>query len=121
MPPLVVCNSTGAPPPFNFPSKRRRLRSSGSSVSPVTDMPPFAQVATTVTSPRGTVGTIAVPAGAAADMFDRHVPAKWKADAPRLVLTDEGIDGAQSVVFDEAENRLHAQKGILAWCFGAGR
>jgi ornithine carbamoyltransferase len=22
------------------------------------------------------------------------------------------------VVFDEAENRLHAQKGILAWCFG---
>jgi len=23
----------------------------------------------------------------------------------------------QSVVFDEAENRLHAQKGILAWCF----
>jgi len=21
-------------------------------------------------------------------------------------------------VFDEAENRLHAQKGILAWCFG---
>jgi len=21
------------------------------------------------------------------------------------------------VVFDEAENRLHAQKGILAWCF----
>jgi ornithine carbamoyltransferase len=23
------------------------------------------------------------------------------------------------VVFDEAENRLHAQKGILAWCFEA--
>jgi len=23
------------------------------------------------------------------------------------------------VVFDEAENRLHAQKGILAWCFNA--
>jgi ornithine carbamoyltransferase len=29
------------------------------------------------------------------------------------------IDGPQSVVFDEAENRLHAQKGILAWVFGA--
>jgi ornithine carbamoyltransferase len=34
-------------------------------------------------------------------------------------VTDEVIDGSQSVVFDEAENRLHAQKGILTWCFGA--
>src|SRR4029434_1564968 len=31
-------------------------------------------------------------------------------------VTDEVIDGPQSVVLDEAENRLHAQKGILAWC-----
>lgn len=28
------------------------------------------------------------------------------------------IDGPQSVVWDEAENRLHAQQGILLWCFG---
>ena len=35
-------------------------------------------------------------------------------------VTEEVIDGPQSVVFDEAENRLHAQKGILAWCFNAG-
>ncbi len=34
-------------------------------------------------------------------------------------VTDEVMDGPQSVVFDEAENRLHAQKGILAWCLGA--
>nr|WP_264185171.1 ornithine carbamoyltransferase [Roseicella aerolata] len=32
----------------------------------------------------------------------------------------EVIDGPQSVVFDEAENRLHAQKGILLWALGAG-
>jgi ornithine carbamoyltransferase len=34
-------------------------------------------------------------------------------------VTAEVIDGPQSVVFDEAENRLHAQKGILAWCLRA--
>jgi ornithine carbamoyltransferase len=34
-------------------------------------------------------------------------------------VTDEVMDGPQSVVFDEAENRLHAQRGILAWCLHA--
>lgn len=33
-------------------------------------------------------------------------------------VTADVIDGPRSVVFDEAENRLHAQKGILAWVFG---
>lgn len=33
-------------------------------------------------------------------------------------VTAEVIDGSQSAVWDEAENRLHAQKGILCWCIG---
>jgi ornithine carbamoyltransferase len=33
-------------------------------------------------------------------------------------VTADVIDGPQSVVFDEAENRLHVQKAILAWCLG---
>ncbi|HZK89566.1 MAG TPA: ornithine carbamoyltransferase [Stellaceae bacterium] len=33
-------------------------------------------------------------------------------------VTAAVIDGPQSVVWDEAENRLHVQKGILAWCLG---
>ncbi len=31
-------------------------------------------------------------------------------------VTDEVMDGPQSVVFDEAENRLHAQKAVMRWC-----
>ncbi|MBI1406655.1 MAG: ornithine carbamoyltransferase [Caulobacter sp.] len=34
-------------------------------------------------------------------------------------VTDAVMDGPRSVVWDEAENRIHAQKSILAWCFGA--
>jgi ornithine carbamoyltransferase len=33
-------------------------------------------------------------------------------------VTADVVDGPQSVVWDEAENRLHAQKGILTWCLG---
>jgi ornithine carbamoyltransferase len=34
-------------------------------------------------------------------------------------VTADVIDGPQSAVWDEAENRLHVQKAILAWCLGA--
>ncbi len=33
-------------------------------------------------------------------------------------IAAEVIDGPQSVVWDEAENRLHAQKAVLLWCLG---
>ena len=35
-----------------------------------------------------------------------------------LEVTEEVIEGPQSVVFDEAENRLHAQKGVMVWLDG---
>ena len=53
--------------------------------------------------------------------LSRRRPSLFK---PYLELLEEVtagvIDGPQSVVWDEAENRLHAQKGILAWCLDAG-
>jgi ornithine carbamoyltransferase len=33
-------------------------------------------------------------------------------------VTTEVIDGPQSLIWQEAENRLHAQKSVLRWCFG---
>jgi len=33
-------------------------------------------------------------------------------------VTDAVIDGPRSVVWDEAENRIHAQKSVLRWAFG---
>jgi len=35
-----------------------------------------------------------------------------------MEVSGEVIDGPRSVVFDEAENRLHAQKAVIAWCLG---
>ncbi len=53
-------------------------------------------------------------ARAAPDAVFMHcLPAKLGEEVTAAV-----IDGPQSVVWDEAENRLHAQKAILAWCLG---
>ena len=58
---------------------------------------------------------------------DEALMAKAKADALFLhclpahrgeEVTDAVIDSAQSAVWDEAENRIHAQKSVLRWVFG---
>jgi ornithine carbamoyltransferase len=56
----------------------------------------------------------ALMAGAKPDALFMHcLPAHRGEEVTAAV-----IDGPQSVVWDEAENRLHAQKGILTWCLG---
>ena len=47
-------------------------------------------------------------------LFMHCLPAHRDDEATSAVM-----DGPQSVIFDEAENRLHAQKAILRWCLGA--
>jgi ornithine carbamoyltransferase len=56
----------------------------------------------------------ALMSGAAKDAIFMHCLPAHRGDE----VTAGVIDGDQSVVFDEAENRLHAQKAILAWCLG---
>ena len=56
----------------------------------------------------------ALMAGAKADALFMHCMPAHRGEE----VTDEVMDGPQSVIWDEAENRLHAQKGILAWCLG---
>ena len=53
-------------------------------------------------------------AGAASDAVFLHcLPAHRGEEA-----TDAVLDGPQSVIWDEAENRIHAQKSVLRWAFG---
>jgi ornithine carbamoyltransferase len=59
--------------------------------------------------------TPALMAKAAADAIFLHCLPAHRGEE----VAAEVIDGPQSVVFDEAENRLHAQKGVLLWALGA--
>ena len=47
-------------------------------------------------------------------LFMHCLPAHRDDEAPSSVM-----DGPHSVIFDEAENRLHAQKAVMRWCLGA--
>ena len=58
----------------------------------------------------GTVGAAQVARAAADAIFLHCLPAYRGYE-----VSAEVIDGPQSVVFDEAENRLHAQKALMAW------
>ncbi len=53
-------------------------------------------------------------AGAAPDALFMHCLPAHRGEE----VTDAVMDGPQSVVWDEAENRMHVQKGILTWCLG---
>jgi len=56
----------------------------------------------------------ALMASAAPDALFMHcLPAHRDEEATSAVM-----DGPQSVIFDEAENRLHAQKAVMRWCLG---
>ncbi len=57
-----------------------------------------------------------VMAQAAKDAIFMHCLPAHRGDE----VTEEVIDGPQSAVWDEAENRLHVQKAILAWCLTGG-
>ena len=56
----------------------------------------------------------ALMAGAKADAAFLHCLPAHRGEE----VTDAVIDGPQSAVWDEAENRIHAQKSILRWVFG---
>jgi ornithine carbamoyltransferase len=56
----------------------------------------------------------ALMAGAALDAIFLHCLPAHRGEE----VTDEVIDGPRSVVWDEAENRIHAQKSVLRWVFG---
>ena len=62
-------------------------------------------------SPSKMVGARSLAAGESNDAIVLHCLPAYRGKE----ISDEVIEGPQSVVWDEAENRLHAQKAILTW------
>ena len=56
-------------------------------------------------------------------MAGRPESARFMHDLPAkrgLEVTDDVMDGPQSIVFQQAENRMHLAKGLLVWLLGEG-
>ncbi len=54
--------------------------------------------------------------GQAAEVGPLHASICWPSVA--LEVTDDVMDGPQSIVFQQAENRMHLAKGLLVWLLG---
>ncbi|KAA8969740.1 ornithine carbamoyltransferase [Mycobacterium sp.] len=124
-----------APDPQVLAAARQRAAATGASVQVTVDAEEAATGADVLVTDTWT------SMGQEADGLDRVAPFRpyqlnagllARADAEAVVLhclpahrgeeiTDEVIDGPQSAVWDEAENRLHAQKALLVWLLERSR
>jgi ornithine carbamoyltransferase len=126
---IIAAPEGFGPDPAFVTAARRRAEDTGVSVTVTTDADDAARGADVLVTDTWT------SMGQEDDGLDRRTPFRpyqvnarllSLADSEAIVLhclpahrgdeiTDEVMDGPASVVWDEAENRLHAQKALLAW------